>query len=428
MMGNYAIRKKIRALLLVVIMLGLCSCASAYYLNIDAPSNLRVGEDIYFEGSTNTPSPDVIDIVFSRVSTGPIEIDRISIPIEDRTETIFNGTFSTSGLEAGRYRIEGISGSKRNFSGDSRILRVVTLEDRTNDVAFTSQREQWIPDVLTIAGSIRDFKDTSVTFELRMDGEMVFGPASVPVSHGRFDYTIPVSELGTYMLSIFDYRGLIGEYEFVLRAQHGGAAVSQEEIVRPTVQPIQTEPVVSTETSSQTPTAAATIMATSVSTPVPVEETSADIQYHARLSRAEAGFYTFKPSDDIVTITTSTGVDWAIEYIDPITQSKHRVNDADAHNAESVTISTGGSLVYVKIYPYSFSEVADITISGTGIASISSDNKARIALGAPPSSSLEETIVHANQDSDSAPASPLSIITLLFGCGVGVLLFLRRNF
>jgi len=424
MMGNYAIRKKIRALLLVVIMLGLCSCASAYYLYIDAPSNVRVGENFDFDGSTNTPSPDVIHIVFSRVSNVPIEIDRISIPINDRAETVFSGTFSTSGLEAGRYRIEGVSESKRNFSGDSRILRVVTLEDRTNDVSITSLREQWVSDVLKVTGSIRDFKDTNALFELKKDGETVFGPFPVSVPHGRFDYNIPVSEPGTYMLSISDYRGHIGEYQFVLRAEPGSGTAYQEEIVRPTVEPIQ--PAI-TEVSIQAPTAVPTTMATLVSTLAPIDETSADIEYHARLSRTDAGFYTINPSDEIVVITTSTGVDWVIEYIDPITQSKHRVNDADAHNAESIRISTGGSLLYVKIYPYSFSEVADITIFGTGIASITADNRARIALGAPPSSTLEENVVHANHGSESTPKIPLSILPLLFGCVVGAWLFLRRD-
>jgi len=427
-MGNYAIRKKIRGLLLIVIMLGLCNCASAYYLYIDAPSNIRVGEDLYIEGSTNTPSPDVIHIVFSQVSNTPIEIDRISIPINDRNETIFNGTFSTSELEAGRYRIEGLSDSRRNFSGDSRTLRVVTLEDRTNEVSLTSQREQWVSDVLKVTGSIRNFRDTSVTFELKKDEEIVFGPSPIPVSHGRFDYNIPVSEPGMYILSISDSRGLIGEYQYILRAENGESRAPQEEIARPPVEPIQTEPVASTDVSSPAPTAVPTTMATLVSTIAPIDKTSADIQYHARLSRADAGFYTIEPSDDIVIITTSTGVDWVIEYIDPITQSKHRVNDADAHTAESIKISTGGSLLYVKIYPFSFNEVADITILGTGIASIVADNRARIALGAPPSSALEENVVHSSHhDSESTPKNPLSTITLLFGCGVGAWLFLRKG-
>jgi hypothetical protein len=440
MMGNYAIRKKIRGLLLVAIMLGLCSCASGYYLYIDAPSNIRVGEEIHFEGSTNTPPPDIIYIVFSQVSGSPVEIDRISIPIDDRGETTFSGTFSTRGLGAGRYRIEGSSDSKRNFSGDSRLLRVVTLEDRTNEVSLTSQREQWVSDILKVAGTIRNFRDASLTFELKKDEETVFGPSQVPVSYGQFDYNIPVSEPGIYMLLISDYRGLIGEYQYVLHAEDERSTPFQEEIVRPTAEPTQIEgPEVNTEvptpvpievlTSAPTniptsvPTEVPTTIATMASTIVPVDEATTEFQYHARLSRADSGFYMIEPSDDIVTITTTTGVDWVIEYIDPITQSKHRVNDADAYTAESVTISTDGSPIYVKIYPYSFNEVADITIFGTGIASMGANNKARVAFGSPPSSTLEENIVRL---SDSTTESPLSILTLLFG--LGACLFLRREF
>jgi len=206
--------------------------------------------------------------------------------------------------------------------------------------------------------------------------------------------------------------------------------------VRPTIEPIETErPEASTEapTSMPTPvlttvptsapTAVLTAIATEISPVTSVDEATTDFQYHARLSRAEAGFYIIEPSEEIVTITTTTGVDWVIEYIDPITQSKHRVNDADAYTAEFVRISTDGLPFYVKIYPYSFNEVADITIFGTGIASMAADNRVRVAFGSPPSSTLEENIVRS--DSDSTPSAPLSILPLLFG--LGACLFLRRD-
>ena len=463
-MGNYALREKIRTLFLISMLLALCSCASAYYLYIDSPTTLRLGEEIYFEGSTNTPPPDIIHVVLSQISNIPVEVARISIPIEERGDLTFNGTFDTSGFEAGRYRIEGIADSRRGFSGDSRILRVLTLEDRTGEVALIGQREQWVSDVLKVTGTIRDFKDSSVLFELKKDGETVFGPSSVPVAYGQFDYSIPISVPGTYMLSISDYRGYIGEYQYVLRSEGGETPTPQDEIVRPTVEPTleptQTEQdVVITEVPTSVPTeipieTQQETISTEVETPVPteipietqqevgsmevvtpapleepttiipttdapllVDETNADFKYDDRLSRAEAGFYIIEASGDTITITTTTGVDWVIEYIDPVTKSKHRVNDADAQQAESARITTDGSPIYVKIYPYSFNEVANITVFGTGIASMGVDNSARIAFGAPPSSDIEENIVHA--DSASSPNSDSSesngILSFLFG-------------
>jgi hypothetical protein len=422
-MGNYAIREKIRMLLIVSIMLALCSCASAYYLYIDAPTNIRLGEEIYVEGSTNTPPPDVIHIVLSYVSNIPIEVTRLSIPIEERGDITFNVTFDTSELEAGRYRIEGISNSKRNFSGDSRILRVVTLEDRTNEISLVSQREQWVSDVLKVTGSIRDFKDSSVSFELKKEGETVFGPAQVPVAYGQFDYNIPISEPGIYMLSISDYRGLVGVYQYVLNAEGTVETPSQNEIVRPTPVPIQTEqpqteqPIVDTDVPTSAPTTIPTTTITTVSTPILIDETGTHFEYHDRLSRAEAGFYIIEPNEDIIVITTTTGVDWVIEYIDPITQSKHRVNDEGVDMPESVQIVTNGLSVYVKIYPYSFQEVADITVFGTGISSLSVDNRARIAFGAPPSSELDEKVVYVDStaSSESAQTTSFSLLSLLFG-------------
>ena len=423
-MGNYAIRKKIQVLLIVLTMLALCSCASAYYLYIDAPTNLRLGEEIYVEGSTNTPPPDVIHIVLSYVSNIPVEVARFSIPIENREDITFNVTFDTSELEAGRYRIEGTSDSRRSFSGDSRILRVITLEDRTNEISLISQREQWVSDVLKVAGSIRDFKDSSVLFELKKEGETVFGPAQVPVTYGQFDYNIPINEPGTYMLSISDYRGLIGVYQYVLNAEDTVGTTLQNEIVRPTAMPTQTEQpqteqsIVDTDVPTSAQTAIPTTTITTVSTTIPVDEAGApQFEYHDRLSRAEAGFYIIEPSGDSIVITTTTGVDWVIEYIDPITQSKYRVNDEVADKPESVRIVTDGSPVYVKIYPYSFNEVADITLFGTGITSLSVDNRARIAFGAPPSSDLEERVAHANfaNSSESTQKTDFSLLSLLFG-------------
>jgi len=422
-MGNYAIREKVRMLLIVSIMLALCSCASAYYLYIDAPVNVRLGEEIYVEGSTNTPSPDVIHIVLSHISTIPIEVARFSIPIEEREETLFNVTFDTSELEAGRYRIEGTADSRRKFSGDSRVLRVLTLEDRTNEISLIGQREQWVSDVLKVTGSIRNFKDSSVSFELKKEGETVFGPANVPVTYGQFDYDIPISEPGTYMLSISDYRGYIGSYQYVLNAENTRETPPQNEIVRPTAVAIQAEqtqtgePIVDVDVFISDPAAIPTPTSTTESTPLQVTGTQAQLEYHDRLSRAEAGFYMVEPSDDSIVITTTTGVDWVIEYIDPITQSKHRINDEGADEPESVQIMTGGLPVYLKIYPYSFHDVADITVFGTGIASLSVDNRARIAFGAPPSSDLEERVVYSGSPNTpkSAEEASFSLLSFLFG-------------
>jgi hypothetical protein len=71
----------------------------------------------------------------------------------------------------------------------------------------------------------------------------------------------------------------------------------------------------------------------------------------------------------------------------------------------------------VKIYPYSFTEVADITLFGTGITSLSVDNRARIAFGVPPSSDLEERVAYVDSmnSSESAQKASFSLLSLLFG-------------
>ena len=55
----------VQSAMALVLLILMCGPVSAYYLSIDAPAQVKVGEPILVTGSTNTPPPDKIDIVFS---------------------------------------------------------------------------------------------------------------------------------------------------------------------------------------------------------------------------------------------------------------------------------------------------------------------------------------------------------------------------
>lgn len=103
---NFNHLKTTTAVFLLILM---CGPVSAYYLSIEAPAQVKVGESILVTGSTNTPPPDKIDIVFSHSLNVPLEIDRQSIQITEKGDTFFNVTFKTDGLDKGNYKIEGLS-------------------------------------------------------------------------------------------------------------------------------------------------------------------------------------------------------------------------------------------------------------------------------------------------------------------------------
>lgn len=132
---NFHYVQSAMALVLLILM---CGPVSAYYLSIDAPAQVKVGEPILVTGSTNTPPPDKIDIVFSHSLNVPIEIERKSIQITEKGDVTFNVTFKTDGLEKGNYKVEGLSQSQRDFSAGSRSIRVVKLIDRSDMITFTS--------------------------------------------------------------------------------------------------------------------------------------------------------------------------------------------------------------------------------------------------------------------------------------------------
>ena len=78
----------VQSVITLVLLILICGPVSAYYLSIDAPAQVKVGEPILVTGSTNTPPPDKIDIIFSHSLNVPIEIERQSIQITEKRNYI----------------------------------------------------------------------------------------------------------------------------------------------------------------------------------------------------------------------------------------------------------------------------------------------------------------------------------------------------
>ena len=90
--------------LLVMGLLFLVSCTSAYSVMIDAPGSLAVGKPLIVTGTTTFGIGTPIDVVLYRQLTTATEIQRNVVYIQaDRT---FTTVFDTTGLQTGTYKVE----------------------------------------------------------------------------------------------------------------------------------------------------------------------------------------------------------------------------------------------------------------------------------------------------------------------------------
>lgn len=284
--------------IILILLVFMCSPVSAYYLSLDAPAQVKVGEPILITGSTNTPPPDKIDIVFSQSLNVPVEIERESIQIIEKGDTIFNVTFKTDGLEKGNYKIEGLSQSQRDFSAGSRSLRVVKLIDRSDMIFFTSPTWQEFEKTLLIEAKISGYQDNAIQMEVRKENNSIFGPESIPVDRGLVKYELPITEPGPYEVTFADYDGFIGKYSITSEEKDSHRPVKELEHATADVTPIQT---IVPETQA---------IQAGTSKPAKISGVSAS----SDVSRDVPAYFVITTDKTPLTFQTSGNTDWVIEY------------------------------------------------------------------------------------------------------------------
>lgn len=360
---------------LLTLLILICVPASAYYLSIDTPSEVKAGETILVTGSTDIPPPDKIEIVLSHSINIPIEIERHAIHITERGETEFNVSFDTEGLEKGNYKVEALAQNQRSFSSGSRTIRVVKLVDRSDMVRFTSSQWQEFDEILEIEGRLSGYAENAVQMQVNKDGITVFGPESIPVSRGEFKNALPIKEGGNYEVTFSDYSGFIGRYMFYVEKKQpsGGSAdiTHQETSVAQDTRPVSTVTQKPVETDSIKPA-------------VSQGEKISGVSASADVSRDNPAYFLVKLTGSPVTIQTCEMSDWVLEYKKSADDPMIRINEHMGTTHETAIIESDGTELFIKVYPYSFKATERVTITADSAESITLSNDAAVAFGVPP--------------------------------------------
>ena len=308
------------ALLALIAAVVLIAPSSAAYVSISAPQEIYVGDPLVVVGTSTIegqPKPSLspgfsTEIVLYYAQYAKREIERKTIVVQE--DGTFTATFETEGLEPGRYSIEIIDPTKTTFGGSSKTQQLVTLIDRSGMITIDSPLTQEFDGTLDIRGSITDLGDVGVQVRVEHDGFIVYGPTYLATDkNGAFSAEVPISAGGTYEVTFYDARGYIGSREFVV-----------------------------------------------VGAPEPTA-TGVIISATAPASRSAPAYFEVETRSGSVSITTSSGIDWVIEYIDE-KNVRHKVNEKGMLEPEKVEIAAGGGTIYLKVYPLSYSDNTTVQI------------------------------------------------------------------
>jgi len=349
--------------------------AAAYQLSIDAPRTISVGLPLVVNGTTTLPAGISVDVVFSRQETYPSEVARQTVTIQSTKD--FQVVFDTA--RSPWWDVQGRGPPHRWFpvtSGTPSRYAWSSLLNRSTEIEMRSPRNQEYNGVLRLSGVLAKTKGTGVQVQVSRGNETVFGPSFIATSkEGVFTKDIPIDSPGTYIVSFTDSTGFIGTVNFT--------------VTRP-------PPTVS-ETS---PTTRPTLRADTVTASAPA-------------SRDSPAYFLVAPKSGTVTLTTSAGTDWVVEYAignGPV----EKVNNAGAESGETVTLSPSDTTVAVMVYPYRYSDSGNVTLSA--------ENAEKVEVQARPIPVFAGSVAGA-----TSTKSPIQGAVVLLAIGIAGLLLTRRR-
>jgi hypothetical protein len=319
------------AFLLPIALLLLSAGVSAYSINIDAPHSVQKGEPVIVNGTSNLPAGITVPIQFSRSEYTLEIIETKQVVIQgDKNFTV---SFDTTKLRGGQYKLEILQIGNYNFLSGSNTLRVVQILDRSDEITFTSSQTQYLAaKTLQIAGSGEKFGGRGI--QLTVDGPSgrVFGPEFISTGQtGAFSKNVPITKVGVYNVSFTDSVGFVGKYVFtVLEADSN---------------PVEITPIITSVTQTPTPPAGSVLTASGTA------------------SRDAPAYFAITPKDGALKFYTSTSneIDWVVEYLDS-SGGQGKVNQKGKASPEEVTLPAHGGMVYVMVYPSTYSDKGDVTL------------------------------------------------------------------
>ncbi|MFA5236320.1 MAG: hypothetical protein WC362_00500 [Methanoregula sp.] len=313
-----------KIVLLVLFFFMLISGASAYQVFIYAPDTLTIGKPLVVNGTTTFGIGTPIDVVLYQQVTTSTEVKRKIAYVQ--SDNTFRVVFDTTHLQKGLYKVE----VPASGTGDSINMRQVRLIDRSDEISLTSQMTQTLSGKIYIDGKIAGDTNSGVQIAvIGPDNSVIYGPMYVGTDNlGGFDVVVPISQTGDYEVSFTDELGYVGSRMISIIGGHETVAM-------------------------ETTQTATTILSA-----------------HGKTSRDTPVYFIVQPIGDApVTISTSSSVDWVVEYVDA-TGDLHTINDQGDVMSEEIVVNGAGKPLYFKVYPYKYSVGTEVYLYAENAGSV----------------------------------------------------------
>jgi hypothetical protein len=360
--------------------------ASAYEIAIDAPTSIQAGAPLLVNGTTNLADGVSISIALSNADYTTVGIEKKDIVIQRSDENkSFSLVFDTTGLKKGQYKVEVLPIPGFSFLGSSVTIRPVTLIDRSDELVITPPLKKEFDGLLTIAGNGPRMINSGVEVVVTSaNGTLLLGPEFIGTDYmGYFSKTFSIPEPGDYLVHFSDARGFIGNITYTI--------TKPREPLPALVQPEVT------------------------GTPVPPQ--SPLVYARASASRDVPAFFAVITNPGPVRISTSTGIDWVIEYLDR-TGTIHKVHEAGSQYPESVTFQSDGGTTWVKVYPFKYEDNSTVTLYAENAMDVQAATRGV---------DFFPTAYATTSVPGGIQTSPLPLMLFLGATGIALLVMIRKR-
>lgn len=360
--------------------------ASAYEITIDAPISIQAGTPLVVNGTTNLADGVSLSIALSNADYTTTEIEKKNLVVQRSDENkSFSVVFNTTGLKKGQYKVEVLPIPDFSFLGSSVTIRPVTLVDRSDELELTPPLSKEYDGLLTIAGNSARLINSGVKVVVtRSDGTLLFGPEFIGTDYmGYFSKTFRIPEPGNYLVNFSDARGFIGTMTYIV------------------TQPREPLPA----------------LVLPESTGIPVSPQLPSLSASASASRDAPAFFAVLANPGPVRISTSTGIDWVLEYRDH-SGTTHKVHDSGSQYPESVTFQSDGNTTWVKVYPFKYEDNSTVTLYAENALDIQAA-KNGVDFFPPTYAPTSEPV--------GIQTSPVPLVLSIGAIGIGILLVARKR-
>ncbi len=349
----------------MTILLLLCIApAAAYEIKCDCPQEVYRGQVIEIQGTSTLPPGYSTWLTLYEVQPLARQLGQVTIVIQQGG--VWSTEIPTAGLEGGTYKFE-IHEDTMNYpySSSSDSLVVFKVIDRSGEIAISSPSTQTYRGYIDVAGRVttEEAPPGLQIVAANANGDDVYGPLYIRTDEGGyFSESVPVESPGRYSVRFSDFKNneerYITQVTFVLEA------------------------------AATTPTPETTAMQ-----PTSTPGTGKQVSASAHASRDAPAYFEIDARPGVLTVTSSTGIDWRLYYIDE-SGAAVKVDETGSVSAETFSITTAGGTVYLKAHPVSADDEGIITVTATNADSITASSGTAVQFNDPvPGGAAEETPV-----------------------------------